>query len=87
MKIEKFREMSRTDLERKLHELRDAMLKTEVKIQTKQVENTAQLSTMRKDIARILTLLKQQDKQGTTPVAAAPAVEAPKAKAATDKKK
>ncbi len=87
MKIEKFREMSRTDLERKLHELRDAMLKTEVKIQTKQVENTAQLSTMRKDIARILTLLKQLDKQGTTPVAAAPVAQAPKAKAATDKKK
>ena len=58
MKIEKWREMTRTDLESKLVELRDTLLKTQVKVQTKQVENTAQLSATRRDIARILTLLK-----------------------------
>lgn len=61
MKIEKFREMTPEDLKRKLVELRDALMKAKVKIQTKQVENTAQLSSMRQDIARIMTLLREAE--------------------------
>jgi ribosomal protein L29 len=79
MKIEKWREMTRTDLEHKLAELRDSLLKTQVKVQTKQVENTAQLSTMRRDIARILTLLQDPTRLVTaasTEKAAAPAAAA-----------
>ena len=73
MKIEKWREMTRTDLERKLAELRDSLLQTQVKVQTKQVENTAQLSTMRRDIARILTLLQDPTRLVSAPVPEKPA--------------
>jgi ribosomal protein L29 len=68
MKIEKFREMTRTDLERKLLELKDSLLKNKIKVQTKQMENTSVLSTTRRDIAKVLTLLKQLPKE--TPAAA-----------------
>ncbi|NTV51452.1 MAG: 50S ribosomal protein L29 [Candidatus Firestonebacteria bacterium] len=94
MKIEKWREMTRTDLERKLVELRDTLLKTQVKVQTKQVENTAQLSATRRDIARILTLLKYPEQLATVtektavPAAAAKSADKPavKAKKTTGKK-
>ncbi|MEW6517462.1 MAG: 50S ribosomal protein L29 [candidate division FCPU426 bacterium] len=61
MKIEKLRELSRVELERKLTESRDALFKLKIKVQTKQVENTAQLAATRKDIARIKTLLREMD--------------------------
>lgn len=61
MKIEKFREMSQVELERKLVETQDALFKLKVKVQTKQVENTAQLAATRKDIARIKTLLREME--------------------------
>jgi large subunit ribosomal protein L29 len=61
MKMEKFREMTRVELVRKLAETQDALFKLKIKVQTKQVENTAQLSTTRKDIARIKTLLREMD--------------------------
>jgi large subunit ribosomal protein L29 len=81
MKIEKWREMTRTDLEHKLVELRDSLLKTQVKVQTKQVENTAQLSTMRRDIARILTLLQDPARLVTAASAEKSAAPAAAAKA------
>jgi large subunit ribosomal protein L29 len=61
MRTEKFREMTRVELERKLAETQDALFKLKIKVQTKQVENTAQLSNTRKDIARIKTLLREMD--------------------------
>jgi len=72
MKIEKFREMTAEDLLRKLIELQDTLLKTKVKVQTKQVENTAQLSSLRHDIARVKTLLRAMDlkQKVSDPVAA-----------------
>ena len=76
MKIEKFREMSLDDLKRKLVELQDTLMKTKVKIQTKQVENTAQLSDLRRDIARVRTLLRAAELQGAAAPAAEPVVEA-----------
>jgi large subunit ribosomal protein L29 len=85
MKIEKFREMTQTDLQHKLEELHDTLFKTKVKIQTKQVENTAQLASLRKDIARIHTLLGEYARgvaQAPAPMVKAPepAAEKPAAK-------
>lgn len=85
MKIEKFREMTQDDLKRKLIELSDTLMKTKVKIQTKQVENTAQLSALRHDIARVKTLLREMDLKGSTAPTAAAA--APVAKAESKEKK
>jgi large subunit ribosomal protein L29 len=85
MKIEKWRELGPLELQHKLVELQDSLLSMRFKVQTKQVENTAQLSGMRRDIARIKTLLKETAVQGgaTAPAAAAqsaPAAEKPAAK-------
>jgi len=87
MKIEKWREMTRTDLERKLVELRDTLLKTQVKVQTKQVENTAQLSATRRDIARILTLLKDPSQLAQTVAPEKPAASAAAVKGAVKAEK
>jgi large subunit ribosomal protein L29 len=85
MKIEKFRELHRDELERKLHELQDSLFKLRVKVQTKQVENTALLSSTRRDIARVLTLLRQMDAQGVqAPLAAAQPKAAEEVKAAPE---
>lgn len=90
MKMEKFREMTKDDLERKLRELQDNLFKLRVKIMTKQVENTAQLASTRRDIARVLTQLGEMQRKGIqTPAAAekpAAAAAAP-AKAAAGKPK
>ena len=82
MKIEKWREMTRTDLQHKLAELRDTLLRTKVKVQTKQVENTAQLSATRRDIARILTLLKNPELLASGPASEKPSVSAAAVKGA-----
>jgi len=65
MKIEKFRELSQDELKRKLVELHDNLFKMKIKIQTKQVENTSQLSSTRRDIARVKTLLHALELKGT----------------------
>ncbi|MBN1594567.1 50S ribosomal protein L29 [candidate division FCPU426 bacterium] len=71
MRIEKLREMNREELQRKLDEFQDNLFKLKVKVQTKQIENTAQLSGLRRDIARIKTLLYEMDRKGIRTTAAA----------------
>jgi large subunit ribosomal protein L29 len=71
MRIDKLREMNREELQRKLNEFQDNLFKLKVKVQTKQVENTSQLSALRCDIARIKTLLREMDIQGVKTTAAA----------------
>lgn len=84
MKIEKFREMGLDELKHKLGELQDSLLKTRIQVQTKQVENTAQLGTLRRDIARVQTLVREMALRGTTaPAAPARTVEKPVVKSKT----
>ncbi|MCD4813981.1 50S ribosomal protein L29 [bacterium] len=71
MRIDKFREMNKEELERKLGEFRDNLFKLKIKVQTKQVENTAQLSATRKDIAKVQTLLREMTIKGVTTTVAA----------------
>jgi large subunit ribosomal protein L29 len=87
MKIEKFRELSQNDLKHKQVELRGTLLKTKVKVQTKQVENTAQIASLRRDIARVETLLREMAIKGvTTPLATAAAKAAEPAVVTVEKK-
>lgn len=72
MKIDKLRDLTQTELKHKLDETRDQIFKLKIKMQTKQVENTAQLSGLRRDVARMKTLLKAQSTQPAVPAAAAP---------------
>lgn len=71
MKIEKFREMNKEELQRKLTEMQDNLFKLKIKVQTKQAENTSQLSATRHDIARVKTLLREMEIKGIQTTAAA----------------
>ncbi len=71
MKTEQLREMNKEELERKLAGLQDELFKAGIKVQTKQMENTAQLRMKRKDIARIKTLLREMAIKGIATTAAA----------------
>lgn len=71
MKIDQLREMNKEELGRKLTSLEDELFKLNVKVQTKQVENTAQLGQKRKAIARIKTVLREMDIKGVVTTAAA----------------
>ncbi len=71
MKIEQLREMNKEELERKLAGLQDELFKLNIKVQTKQMENTAQVRVKRRDIARIKTLLREMTIKGIATTAAA----------------
>lgn len=56
MKITEIRELSLAELDKKIRDTRDDLLQLRLKKQTGQVEKTHELNTLRKDIARMLTL-------------------------------
>jgi len=58
MKASAFRDMTQEELLQKLAELREAYFNLNFQHATGQLENTAQLSKTRKDIARALTVLQ-----------------------------
>ena len=58
-----FRDMTRDELLLKLKELREASFNLRFQKATGQLENTAQLGKTRKDIARVMTLLREMDKK------------------------
>ena len=63
--------MNREELQRKVAGFQDDLFKLKIKVQTKQVENTAQLSSLRQDIARVQTLLREMEAKGIQTTAAA----------------
>ena len=60
MKAKDIRELSPEELNKKLRESRDELVNLRVRKQVGQVENPAQLRIIRRDIARIETVLKQK---------------------------
>ena len=56
MKPKEIRELSLAELEKKLRDLRDQSLDLRLKKQTGQLENTAEITSIRKDIARLETI-------------------------------
>lgn len=63
MKASAFREMTRDELLHKLSELQEGLFNLKFQHVTGQLENTAQLVKNKKDIARILTILGDMDRQ------------------------
>jgi len=59
MKIKEIREKSENELKKDLVDLRNKSAKLRFDISAKQVKNHRDIRTMKKDIARILTLLRQ----------------------------
>ena len=62
MKASEIRDLSEQELLAKSRELRDELFNVRVKRSTGQLENTAKLGQLRRDVARVETVLRE--KQG-----------------------
>jgi large subunit ribosomal protein L29 len=68
MTAKEIRELTPAEITTKLRETREALLNQNLRKQTGQVEKTHELRTLRKDVARLETILRQKNK--AAPVAA-----------------
>jgi large subunit ribosomal protein L29 len=64
MKASELRTLSESELEQKARELRDELFNAKIRRATEQLENTAMLGELRKDVARVETLLTQKREAG-----------------------
>lgn len=64
MKIKELREMTIEELGTKSRELKHEMLNLRIQQQSGQLENPARIYLLRKDVARIETLLSERAKSG-----------------------
>ncbi|GAB1489906.1 50S ribosomal protein L29 [Opitutaceae bacterium] len=60
MKIKEIRELAAAELETNLRTTREQLVQLRLRKQTGQVEKTHELRTLRKDIARLETILRQK---------------------------
>ncbi len=60
MKPHEIRDMTAQEIERKIKEIKDNLFKLKLKLSTKQIENTSQLRILKRDIARLITILKEK---------------------------
>ena len=61
MKINKIREMSSEDLEKELSELKSELFKLKFSLATNGLDNPMRIKEVRKDIARVKTILRQRE--------------------------
>ena len=61
MKINKIKEMSSPDLEKELSELKTELFKLRFNLATNGLENPMKIKEVKKDIARINTILRQRE--------------------------
>lgn len=64
MKASELQTLSESELEQKGRELRDELFNARIRRATEQLENTAMLGQLRKDVARVETLLTQKREAG-----------------------
>ena len=65
MKINKIREMSSPELEKELVELKSELFKLRFSLATNGLDNPMKIKEVKKDIARINTILRQRELEGT----------------------
>jgi large subunit ribosomal protein L29 len=66
MKSQELREMNTDELERKKAELKDQLFKLRFQNELGQLDSFAKMSALRKDIARIETILQEDKAKGRT---------------------
>jgi large subunit ribosomal protein L29 len=64
MKASELQTLSESELEQKGRELRGELFNAKIRRATEQLENTAMLGQLRKDVARVETLLTQKREAG-----------------------
>ncbi|MGK0237283.1 MAG: 50S ribosomal protein L29 [Verrucomicrobiia bacterium] len=60
MKVKEIRELSLAEIEKTIRDTRDQLLQLKLRKQTGQVENTAELTQRRKDIAKMETIRSEK---------------------------
>lgn len=70
MKINKIREMSSPDLEKELGELKSELFKLRFSLATNGLDNPMKIKEVKKDIAKIKTVLTERELKGEEPVVA-----------------
>jgi large subunit ribosomal protein L29 len=68
MTSKEIRDLSPIEITSKIREIRESLLQARLRKQTGQVEKTHELRSLRKDVARLETILRQKNKPA--PVAA-----------------
>ncbi|HXN34893.1 MAG TPA: 50S ribosomal protein L29 [Opitutaceae bacterium] len=63
MTSKEIRDLSVVEITTKIRETRDSLLQVRLRKQTGQVEKTHELRSLRKDVARLETILRQKAKQ------------------------
>jgi len=66
MKINKINEMSSPELEKEIGELQQELFKLRFKLATNGLDNPMRIKEVKKDIARIKTVLRQRELEGAT---------------------
>ncbi len=68
MRAEEIREMGADDIQSRIHELEEERFRLEFRSATEPLEDPLRLRVIRRDIARLKTVLREQTlaKQGTT---------------------
>ena len=64
MKASEFRNMSASELDAKLHDLKDELFKLRFQQAINQLDNPMRISAVKKDIARVLTVLRETELAG-----------------------
>ena len=65
MKASEIREMSVEELQTKLTELKEELFNLRFQLAVNQLENSSRLGAVKKDIARVSTILRQRELSGT----------------------
>ena len=65
MKASEIREMSVEELQTKLTELKEELFNLRFQLAVNQLENSARIGAVKKDIARVSTILRQRELSGT----------------------
>ena len=61
MKASEIREMSSEELQTKLTELKEELFNLRFQLAVNQLENTSRIGAVKKDIARVSTILRQRE--------------------------
>ncbi len=69
MKAEKLREMTDVELERKQEELEQQLVNLRFQLATRQIEKPTMLREVRREIARVRTILRERGMAAASPTA------------------
>jgi len=61
MKPEKYRELTREELERILRDLKEELFNLRFRVSTQKLDNPLRLREVKRDIARVMTILREDE--------------------------